>query len=339
MKRTATCFLLLSLASVTLADQDGAFQEGKGLGAAKNQGVFDSINSGAASDKIPAYGTNPAETQYYQGGQGQLAAPGVGKMQSCESTTPGSDKIANQECEAVNFLARNPQIRPRFNITQNDPMILGAKNARDNAESFFQSYELGQGSSTQCTTKTETTPAQYITETCSSLRELGVEQCTMGRRVDIDADANFQCEQTVNAYETLACDESMNCAQTGTTLQCKDVSTRCAPDADACCWVTVTCNGDMSATVRGGDCCGYSYTETVTNVTKFLSGVAYDLAGSKITCNTSGNCSMSFENAYCDDPYTSIEHYDNVNSFNMTTRPTWSCTTGGGCEALDARTR
>ncbi len=207
LRRTATFFMLLSLIGLALADQNSAFHDGKGFGAAKNQGVFDSINTGTASDKIPAYGATPAETQYYQGGKGQLTGPGIGKMQSCGSYTPGSDKIANQECEAVNFLARNPQVRPQFNITKNDPMIIWAKNARNSAESFFQAIGIdgGAGSSSQCTTRTETTPAQYTTETCSSAKEIGTQQCTMGRVINIDTDANFQCEQTINAYESLKC--------------------------------------------------------------------------------------------------------------------------------------
>jgi len=207
LRRAATFFMLLSLIGLALADQNSAFHDGRGVGAAKNQGVFDSINTGTASDKIPAYGATPAETQYYQGGKGQLTGPGIGKMQSCGSYTPGSDKIANQECEAVNFLARNPQVRPQFNITKNDPMIIGAKNARNSAESFFQAIgiEGGAGSSSQCTTRTETTPAQYTTETCSSAKEIGTQQCTMGRVINIDTDANFQCEETINAYESLKC--------------------------------------------------------------------------------------------------------------------------------------
>lgn len=206
MRRAAILMLFWASAAIA-ADMNSAFQDGKSLGSSVNQGAFSGINSGSAADKVPAYGTNPSETQFFQGGQGDLSGPGVSKMQNCATATPDSDPIKRQECEAVNFLARNPQIRPQFNITKNDPMILAAKHARNNAESFFQSLGIkgGAGSSTQCTTKTETTPAQYTTETCSSLKEVGEQQCTMGRVINIDADANFQCEQTVNAYETFKC--------------------------------------------------------------------------------------------------------------------------------------
>jgi hypothetical protein len=86
-------------------------------------------------------------------------------------------------------------------------MVIGARTARNSAESVFQSSGIsgGMGSNSQCVTRTETTPAQTTTETCSSIRELTTEQCTMGRIINIDSDANFQCDQTINAYETLKC--------------------------------------------------------------------------------------------------------------------------------------
>ena len=192
---------------MAFADRGAAFQEGKTLGGGANTATFSGIGSGAVADKVPAYGSSPTEAQLYQGGQGQLTGPGIGKVQNCGSYTPGTNTIANQECEAINFLARNPDIRSQFTITSNDPMVLGARTARNSAEAVFQSSGIsgGMGSNSQCVTRTETTPAQTTTETCSSIRELTTEQCTMGRIINIDSDANFQCEQTINAYETLKC--------------------------------------------------------------------------------------------------------------------------------------
>lgn len=204
--RYGLLLLALMLAAPAFAQQS-AFEQGKALGNSSIQGTFNSINSGNVQDKIPAYGTSPAETQFYQGGQGELSGPGISKMQNCATATPDSDPIKRQECEAVNFLARNPQIRPQFNIDRNDPMFAKARDIGRNAENIFQSMGIngGTGSSTQCTTKTETTPAQYTTETCSSFKEVGEQQCTMGRVVNIDTDTNFQCEQTVKSYEQAKC--------------------------------------------------------------------------------------------------------------------------------------
>ena len=205
MRRTA--FLVLWWAAACLADQNGAFQDGSSLSTSVKQGAFSGIGSGAAAGAVPSYGTAPAEAQFYQGGQGQVTGPGTAKVQGCATATPDADPIKRQECAAVNFLANNIQVRPQITITRNDPMILTAKASQNNAETFFQSLGLsgGTGSSTQCATSTQTTPAQYTTQTCSVLKEVGTQQCSMGRVVNIDTDANFQCDQTVTAYQTLKC--------------------------------------------------------------------------------------------------------------------------------------
>ena len=162
MSRGITLAVLLLAPWLAMADQNGAFADGRSLGASLNQQNRDAITAGNIENKIPAYGQSAAEATYFQGGRGDTVAPGVARVSTCSSVTPDSDPIRRQECAAVNFLARNPDIRPQFSITGSDSMILGARNARANAESAFQSLGIagGTGSSTQCQTRTETTPAQ-----------------------------------------------------------------------------------------------------------------------------------------------------------------------------------
>lgn len=248
-----------------------AFEAGKSLGQGKNQGAFSGIAAGSAQDKIPRYGASAPEASYFAGGKGETSSPGIGKMQSCASYTPGSDKIANQECEAVNLLARNPNVRPRFNIGQNDPMMQKYKQLRDNAEqSFAQFFPGGTGSQGQCVTRNETTPGQYSTETCVSAQEVGTDQCTMGRIINIDTDANFQCEQTINAYESLKCRRS---AQVSTTLQ-----TTCTPGQ--------TVVAEQASSLLGGDPCWggdklvFSYTCEATDNPKIDIHILRDVYGS-----------------------------------------------------------
>ena len=254
MRRVALAFAL-SLAGAVHADQNGAFQDANALAGSKTDGMFSGVASGSVSDKIPGYGTNPSESQLFQGGQGQLSDPGVAKMQNCAAAPVDSDPIKRQECEAVNFLARNPDVRPQFNITNNDPMILGAKDARNNAESFFQSLGIagGTGASSQCTTRTETTPEQYTTETCTSLREVGTQQCTMGRQVNLDADANYQCDKTVSAFT------SQQRQPTVTTSSCSygrqinlDEDSRFQCDQTVNAYETLKCHRSSSVTCTGG---------------------------------------------------------------------------------------
>jgi hypothetical protein len=207
------------LSSTASATELSAFQEGKGVAVPSNQSTFSGITGGAAADKIPAYGSSPPEAQYYQGGQGAPSGPGMAKVQNCASMSPDDDPMKRQECEAVNLLARNPEVRPKFNVSKSDPMILANKHSRENAEPFFQSLGIGgTGSSTECSTRLETTPGQYTTETCSSFREVAEQQCTAGRVIKTDADANFQCDQTVSAYETVKCNKTLNVTVTANNV-------------------------------------------------------------------------------------------------------------------------
>jgi hypothetical protein len=211
------------LVGIAAAGTDDAFQAGKTLGAGSRQQAASQISAGSATGKVPSYGASAPETNYFQGGRGELSGHGITKMQTCATATPDSDPIKRQECEAINFLARNPNTRPQFDLS-NNPMFARAKNIRNNAENIFASLGMGgTGNTTQCVPRTITTPAQYSTETCSSIREVGEQQCTMGRIINIDADSNFQCEQSINAYESLKCrrGSSVSCTASDSARQAK----------------------------------------------------------------------------------------------------------------------
>ncbi|WP_126448343.1 hypothetical protein [Sulfuricystis multivorans] len=205
--RIGSLFLALVFPiGAALADQTSTFNDAKNFAAGKAVSGYGNINAGSAQDKIPGYGTSPVEANYFAGGQGQTSSFGVQKMQTCATATPDPDPFKRQECEAVNFLAHNPQVRPQFNISKNDSMLIREQAISQNAQAVAQQFGLNIGeSSTQCVTRTETTQAQYTTETCSSIKEVEGQQCTMGRVINIDADSNFQCEQTIHAYETGSC--------------------------------------------------------------------------------------------------------------------------------------
>lgn len=204
-----SCFI--SALAVAQTGSQSAFESGKTFGEGKNQGIFSGITGGAAQSNIPRYGYSTPEANHFAGGKGETSGPGVGKINSCANYAPGPDKVANQECEAVNFLARNPQVRPQFTIGPNDPLIQKYKQYKSNAEqAFAQFFPGGTGSQSQCVTRNETIPGQYSTETCVSAQEVGTNQCTMGRVINIDTDANFQCEQTLNSYETVTCNKTIS---------------------------------------------------------------------------------------------------------------------------------
>jgi len=230
-------------APIANGDTATAFSVGKNAANASLNSVFGQVSQSNGTGMGPLlYNTNAPQQSLF-GGAG-LISSAVSKISTCGATNPGySGNLASQECDAVNFLAKNPTQRVQFNISKSDPMFARAKGVIANASSTFNS--------TQCSTRTETTPAQYATETCSLLKgideqqctmgrvvnidadsnfqcdrtvksltsttrttNVGIQSCTMGRVVNIDGDSNFQCDQTVNAYETLKCNRSYNASVT-----------------------------------------------------------------------------------------------------------------------------
>lgn len=181
------------------ADQDQTFEAASELARTNVRGAFDGISGASAEGVVPKYGVVPPEAQYFQGGRGNTQDHGVAKIQSCANYSPGQDKIANQECEVVNFLARNPDIRPQFDLGNKDPMISNNRDKRERAQDVFETLGVNNATS-DCTTSTETNPAKYATKSCVSIHGVETHQCLLGREIDIDADANFECEKTISAF-------------------------------------------------------------------------------------------------------------------------------------------
>lgn len=182
------------------------FNDAKALGATSNASRASNISTGTAKDVVPAYGQSTPESSYFQGGDGNTAAQGVAKLQNCQAGGQGGTAVQQQECEAVNFLAKNPDVRPQFNISKSDAMVQATRGFQNSAESILGS--LGNGTNTECVVKNETVPAKYESNTCVSIKQVDPQQCTMGRVIKTDADSNFQCNQTVSAYDTVKCNKS-----------------------------------------------------------------------------------------------------------------------------------
>jgi hypothetical protein len=228
--------VIVLVASNALAqgyDSSTAFTEGRTLGSGSNSGVFQGIGSGNAASMVPGYGQSASQSQLFQGGQGQLSGPGVTKVTDCAGQTPDADAYRRQECDAVNFVARNPSLRPAFSIDRaTDPLISRANAIASNPTLQFTGINVGS-STEQCRVVTDTTPATFTTEICteyrpvtsnlcSTARQIAVDQnhlyqcveqmqtlsnasCTIGQQIAVSTSHNYQCNQTVQGYETLSC--------------------------------------------------------------------------------------------------------------------------------------
>ncbi len=230
------CMVFMAAATNAVAqgyDSGTAFTEGSALGSGSISGTFQSIGSGNAASMVPGYGQSATQTQLFQGGQGQLSGPGATKVTDCASQMPDTDAYRRQECDAVNFVARNPSVRPAFSIDRaTDPLISHANSIASNPTLQVTGVNIGS-STEQCRVVTETTPATFSTEVCteyrpvtsnfcSTARQIAVDQhhlyqcveqmqtlsnatCYIGRQIAVNTSYNYQCNQTVQGYETLSC--------------------------------------------------------------------------------------------------------------------------------------
>ena len=192
---------LSSISSVSSASpKSDAFAQGSSMGNGAVQGMFSGINPSTAQTNIPGYGGSVStQSGYFSGGNGNIEAPGAAQITNCANAAPGSNQMANQYCNAVNFLAINPSVRPQITISQNDSMLVHSRT--------ISNYPTLVGSSSQCVPVTTTTPAQYTTKMCSTVQGMNLAQCVLGRVVNINDYTNYKCNQTMNAYQTNTCNK------------------------------------------------------------------------------------------------------------------------------------
>lgn len=239
MKGTVAIIALFSIIHPCLADTASAFSDGKSWGQDKKTSSFNDFQGKADSKTIPGYGSD-ASTQrgYYSNGKGQLFGFGASKITTCASGPANTDNFSRQDCEAVNFVAKQPKQRPTYTLNKDDPMIKKATaNAADPNKTLdsigWNPTTQGAGYSNCTTTTKETVPAKYSTEVCNEYTTPEVKACTIGQVVNVDADANFQCNNTVNAYEAKTCNKIaiVTVSQTGgSTLLCQPGSAVLTPD-------------------------------------------------------------------------------------------------------------
>jgi hypothetical protein len=228
---------------VNAADQSAAFNDAK----AYAQGTVDATGSIVSAEKattFPHYSPNSPVPELVPGSVG-LSGVGVGKIQGCQGQS-------DTECAAVNFLAKNPDQRLRFNIDPAvDQTLQAARQVLANPIAAVGEVQLGTESA--CTTTTVTDPARYTTETCSSLRAFEGQQCTMGRVVNIDADANYQCDKTLTAFTSQQRQPVVSTSSCVYGRQVDiDADSRFQCDQTVNAYETVKCRRSSSITCTGG---------------------------------------------------------------------------------------
>lgn len=195
-------FALLFPLRLLAGDAASAYTEGQAFGSAQKSSS--ASVSGFDSSKVPNYNTNPPQTGLYGGSS--LFQPGVDKINNCASYTPGSNAVENQECEAVNFLAKNPSQRINVSIPTTDPIrsanVESATNPKDVLKRFGMDFDGNPG---VCHEVTRVTDVTYRNEICYETVEVETLSCSVGRTVVVDADSNYLCNQTYQAIDVVTC--------------------------------------------------------------------------------------------------------------------------------------
>jgi hypothetical protein len=120
--------LLLCAHPVWAEDINTVFEDAKAFGQVQQARAVNSISTKSAQDNIPNYTTGAKESSLFEQGRGALFGPGKGKITNCATGPKADSSYHQQECDVVNFLAKNPQHRPKIVIDKNtDPLLNSAR--------------------------------------------------------------------------------------------------------------------------------------------------------------------------------------------------------------------
>ena len=154
-----------------IKNQGDAFNAGKEFANSAKTGASNQVNSTTGSQNLPYYGTSAPESAHYQGGRHLVGGAGTQKQIACQ-TYRATTAFQQQECDAVNFMSKNPTRRPKFKIDQNrDPLLSNAKGVIDSPGDVPGRVRQN------CHVETVTIPGTYITETCTESQTLETVKC------------------------------------------------------------------------------------------------------------------------------------------------------------------
>ena len=207
----------IPLLSHAVTPMEQAFLDGQAAAQSAASGASTSITNGTIATTVNSFDPNyynysatAPEAGYFMNGGGDTITPGAGKVTACQTGPVNPNAFLQQNCDAINYMARNPAIRPQFTLTPGDPNVARSRSIEANpatlaANSLGYASPSAIGAFTGCTTQTITTPPTYTTEVCNEYLNATSHLCTVGRTIVVDADSNYQCSQTAKSYETLSC--------------------------------------------------------------------------------------------------------------------------------------
>ena len=222
----------IPLLSHAVTPVEQAFIDGQATAKSANPSASTNITNGTIATTVNSfnssyynYSSTAPEAGYFMGGSGDTITPGAGKVTVCQTGPVNPNAFLQQNCEAINYMARNPTTRPQFTLTPGDPNVTRSRNIEANpgtlaATSLGYASPSAIGAFTGCTTQTITKPPNYTSEVCNEYLTTTNHMCIVGRTIVVDADANYQCSQTAKSYESLSCRRGASTVSTWTSNEC-----------------------------------------------------------------------------------------------------------------------
>jgi hypothetical protein len=160
--------ILLCLSLQANADDPGVvFNDAKTYAQETVDGTGGIVSAEKAA-ALPYYSTSSPVPSLAPGSVG-LGSAGIGKINGCEGQN-------DTECAAVNFLAKNPDTRLRFNLDPaTDPSLQAGKQILADPNAVVGAGL--DGAENVCSNWTVTDPATFTTEVCNEYKTVGEVVC------------------------------------------------------------------------------------------------------------------------------------------------------------------
>lgn len=207
--KTGIFYLVVLLAASQMAAADGmsdAFGQGKAMGAAGKSVVQSNITAGQGASIVPNYGSTAPESSYF--GLSALAAPAANKIVGCATGPKSSSAYLQQECDAVNFLNKNPYQRKHVDIGKSDPLLKNSRQIMKDPTRFANLQDSGIYS--QCKTSTVTAPPTYKTDVCHSTAEVATQTCSTSKQFATNCAGTIVSTPTHTTQQTSYAATSIN---------------------------------------------------------------------------------------------------------------------------------
>ena len=175
--------------TLVLAAQPAMAQEGQGFSTGKS---FANEHKGGVSsgqmDSLPdTQGDASQQKSLFQGGKGDAAGPGLGRVSQCAPTE------GDPECDAINLMNQGEaQSSGDYNLSGSDEkMVADADEIKDNAESIVGPNTTSEPACVQTTVET---PENVTKQRCEVFREANQEECRVERSITVERRVAYECE-------------------------------------------------------------------------------------------------------------------------------------------------